>query len=99
MKRIFGRRLFPAIAAVLFALLASVAHAGQGAVRMLYTVPNSTFIARPAGDTNVITINDASGSIVTLQSNINSTRSANPNSIIVIRLLNGATYSVSGAGL
>ncbi len=66
---------------------------------MLYTVPNATFIETPAGDSGVVTINDTSGSIATLQSSINSARSANPASIIVINLKGGAAYSVSNASL
>lgn len=72
--------------------------AGQGAVRMLYTVPNATFIEKPAGD-SVVAINDVSGSISTLQTSINNARVANPNSVLVIRLLSNATYSVSSAGI
>src|SRR3984885_11999530 len=86
------------VAAALVLCAASVAVAGQGASRMLHTVSNSTFVENPAGD-SVVTINDPSGSIATLQVLINNARSANPNSIIVIQLLNGATYSVSSAGL
>lgn len=66
---------------------------------MLYAVPNSTFIESPSGDTNVVTINDTSGSISTLQTSINNARSANPNSIIVINLQRGTTYTVSSASL
>jgi fibronectin-binding autotransporter adhesin len=94
-------RRAPFTLAIVLALVLSatnVAVAGQGASRMLYTVPNSTFVENPAGD-SVVTINDPSGSIATLQVLINNARSANPNSIIVIQLLNGATYSVSSAGL
>jgi hypothetical protein len=85
-----------AAASLLFA--SSVLFADQGAGRMLYTVPNATFIEKPSGD-SVVTVNDTSGSIATLQSSINNARSSNPNSIIVIHLLRGATYSVSSAGL
>ena len=70
--------------------------AGQGAQRMLYTVPNNSFIQNPAGD-SAVTINDASASIATLQTAINNARTANPNSIIVIRLLSGATYWVNNS--
>src|SRR4051794_29985318 len=89
----YGRRLILQTSAflALFAASAIVASAGQGVARMLYTVPNSTFIENPAGD-SVVTINDTSGSITTLQTSINNARSANPNSIIVIHLLRGATY-------
>ena len=76
-----------------------VAFAGQGAGRMLYSVATNSFIENPAGDVGVKTINDTSGSIATLQSNINSTRSSFPNSIIVIRLTNNATYWISNVSL
>jgi len=71
---------------------------GQGVVSTLYTLPNSTFIENPAGD-NAVTINDASGSISSLQNSINNARAANPSSIIVIHLLSGATYWVTNASL
>src|SRR5205085_1481543 len=48
---------------------------------------------------NVVTINDTSGSISSLQSAIDNARSANPSNVIVIHLLRGAVYSVSGTGL
>ena len=79
--------------------LNSVAMALQGAGRMLYTVPTNTFIENPSGDSGVKTINDTSGSIATVQSLINTTRSNFPNSYIVIRLTNNATYWVGSAGL
>lgn len=66
---------------------------------MLYTVPHLSFIQNPNGDTNVVTINDSSGSVATVQTLINNARSANPNAWIIIHLLNGATYSVSSAGI
>ena len=84
---------------ILAVLAAHAAFAGQGAVRMLYTVPNNNFIETPTGDSGVVTINDVSSSIATLQSSINSARSANPASIIVINLKGGAAYSVSSASL
>lgn len=77
--------------AVLAGVSINVAQAGQGAQRMLYTVPNSTFVETPSGD-SVVTINDTSGSISTVQTLINNARTANPNSIIAIHLLAGATY-------
>ncbi len=80
------------------ALTASNLFAGQGVQRMLYTVPNSTFINSPSGD-SVVTINDVSGSIATAQTAINNARANNPNSVIVIHLMNGATYSVNSVGL
>jgi autotransporter-associated beta strand protein/parallel beta-helix repeat protein len=86
---------FIAILAALFAGLAvsPAAFAGQGAQRMAYTVPNNTFIQHPAGD-SVVTISDTSGSVTTLQAAISGARTANPGSIISIRLLSGATYWV-----
>jgi len=87
------------ISSIAVALATGIASAEPGAVRMLYTVPNSTFIENPSGDSGVVTINDTSGSVATLQASINNARSANPNSIIVIHLLTGATYTVSSAGL
>ncbi|HSU53721.1 MAG TPA: RICIN domain-containing protein [Candidatus Dormibacteraeota bacterium] len=72
--------------------------AGQGAGRMLYTVPNSSFIEKPSGD-SVVLVNDLSGSITTLQTGINNARSSNPNSVLVIRLLPATTYWVTNAGL
>ncbi|MBU6409433.1 MAG: right-handed parallel beta-helix repeat-containing protein, partial [Verrucomicrobia bacterium] len=83
----------------LVVLAPGAAFAQQGAQRMLYTVPNNTFIENASGDTNVVTLNDTSGSIATLQASIDNERGANPDSIIVIHLLRGATYSVSSAGL
>jgi parallel beta-helix repeat protein len=74
------------------------AFAGQGAGRMLYVPPNSAFIENPSGE-SLVTINDLSGSISTLQTSMNSARSANPNSVIIIRLLPGATYWVTNAGI
>src|SRR5580704_10443904 len=72
--------------------------AGQGVQRMLYTSPNMAFIEQPSGD-SIVTVNDSSGSIATLQTSINSARSANPNSVLVIQLLTNATYTVNTAGL
>ncbi|HEV2318627.1 MAG TPA: hypothetical protein VGV18_02685, partial [Verrucomicrobiae bacterium] len=85
------------LAAVIVAFTAistARAFAGQGAGRMLYTVPASSFIENPSGD-SVVNIDDTSGSISTLQSLINNSRNANPNSILVIHLLAGATYWVN----
>ncbi len=92
----------PALSAITLAILFLIAErhlfAGQGAGRMLYTVPNSSFIQSPSGD-SIVTINDNSGSVATLQTAINNARVANPNSIIVIRLLSGATYWLTNAGI
>src|SRR5215469_11266771 len=85
-------------AAFFLACCTVAAFGGQGAGRLLYTVPNNTFIEQPTGDT-VVTINDTSGSVASLQATLNSTRSANPGAIVVIHLLTNATYSVSSAGL
>jgi hypothetical protein len=81
-----------------FLCLANCAIAGQGVSRMLYANPNFSFIEQRTNET-VITINDSSGSIAGVQSSINSARTANPTNLIVIRLLSGAIYSVSSAGL
>lgn len=86
------------ISVLLFALAASIiaasqAFGGQGAVRMLYTVPNSGFVESPSGD-NIVSISDTSGSLATLQTLINNARASNPGAIIVIHLMNGATYWV-----
>lgn len=82
----------------LAALAGIPALANQGAVRMLSTVPNTTFIEQPLGE-SVITINDTSRSISSVQGAIDSSRAANPNSVIVIHLLKGAAYTVDAAGL
>lgn len=83
---------------ITLALATTNLFAGQGAQRMLYSVANNSFIENLSGD-SVITINDTSGSIATLQTTINNARTANPSSIIVIHLQGGTTYSVSSAGL
>jgi hypothetical protein len=80
------------------ALSAPVAFAGQGASRMLYATPNMTFIEQTSGET-VITVNDSSGLISTLQASIDSARAANPTNVIVIRLSSNDTYMVSNAGI
>jgi parallel beta-helix repeat protein len=71
--------------------------AGQGVARMLYTSPNMQFIESTSGEV-VVNVNDASGSVSTLQSEINNARAANPTNVIVIRLTN-ATYLVSSGGI
>jgi hypothetical protein len=83
---------------VLLFISAATVFAKQGAVRALYTVPNTTFIEQPTGD-SVVTINDSSGSISSLQTAIDNARGANPGSVIVIHLKRGAIYSVGTAGL
>lgn len=87
-----------ACGAGLFWFPVSVAFAGQGVQRMLYTSPNMAFIEQPSGD-NLVTVSDSSGSIATLQTSLTNARSANPNAVIVIQLLTNATYTVSSAGL
>jgi parallel beta-helix repeat protein len=90
---------FAALTVAMMALNAVFAiplFAGEGAQRMLYTVPTNSFIENVSGD-SVVTVNDTSGSISTLQTLINGARSANPNSIIVIHLLSGATYQVNNS--
>ncbi len=86
------------ILAIALTLATAMVFARQGVVRNLYTVPNTTFIEQPAGE-SVVTINDTSGSISSVQAAIDNARSANPSSVIVIHLLRGAVYSVSSAGL
>ncbi len=74
-------------------------HAGQGVSRMLYTSPNMAFVENPAGNSGLVTINDTSGSVTTVQTLINSARAANPTNIIVIQLLTNATYLVGSSGI
>ena len=64
---------------------------------MLYAAPNMKFIEKTSGEA-VINVNDASGSVSTLQAAINAARASNPTNVIVIRLTN-TTYLVSGAGI
>lgn len=82
-----------AATAIFFGVAVMPMFAGQGASRMLYTVPNNPFIENVSGD-NIVTVDDSSGSIPTLQTLINNARTANPNYILVIHLLAGATYWV-----
>jgi hypothetical protein len=77
--------------------LLSVAFAGQGVQRLLYTTPNSTFVSQPTGEV-LVTVNDTSGSIATLQTAINNARSAHPSNVIVINLAS-VTYTVSTSSL
>ena len=65
---------------------------------MLYTAPNTSFIEKTSGET-VTTINDTSGQVATVQAGINTIRGTNASIIIVVRLLGGATYGVTNAGL
>jgi parallel beta-helix repeat protein len=84
--------------AALAALSNTIAFGGQGAGRMLYVPPNSTFVENPSGE-SVVSVNDNSGVISTLQNSINSARIASPNSVLVVRLLPGGTYWVTNAGI
>jgi parallel beta-helix repeat protein len=87
----------PAAVALLLCITAPGGFAQQGP-RNLYTVPNSTFYKQPIGE-SVITIDDTSGSLATLQVIINNTRITNPGQLIVINLLPGANYTVNSAPL
>src|SRR6185437_2056705 len=62
-----------------------------------YTAPNMKFVEQVSGEV-LINLNDASGSISSVQTAINNARAANPTNVIIIRLTN-ATYVVSSAGL
>src|SRR5438046_1853382 len=86
------------ILAVAVTFWAGAAFAKQGVVRNLYTVPNMTFVEQVTGE-SVITINDTSGSIASVQASIDSARAANPSSVILIYLQRGAVYTVGSAGL
>ncbi|HEV2331379.1 MAG TPA: RICIN domain-containing protein [Verrucomicrobiae bacterium] len=85
-----------AVTTLVLCVSAISAFAGQGTGRMLYTVPNNTFVENISGD-NLVTVNDSSGSISTLQTLINNARAANPDYILVIHLLSGATYWVNNS--
>jgi autotransporter-associated beta strand protein/parallel beta-helix repeat protein len=63
-----------------------------------YTVPNSTYVQQPSGEV-LTTINDASGSIATLQAAINAARISNPSRQIMIKLKAGARYTISNLPL
>src|ERR1051325_11266228 len=88
----------PAAIAALLLFSAAPGVVGQGAGRMLYVVPVTTFVERTSGET-VVTINDTSGSIAGVQGAINSVRSTNATIVIVVHLQKTATYSVTNAGL
>jgi len=68
--------------------------AQPGLTGTLYTVPNGTFFQQPAGET-VTTINDTSGSISTLQTAINSARTANATRFLIINLKSNTEYLVT----
>lgn len=96
--RIYQGLVRSAFSLIALAFMAGTVWASQGAVRLLYTVPNATFIEQPSGE-SVVTINDTSGSISSVQSAIDSARAGNPDQIIVVHLLRGAVYTVTTAGL
>ena len=77
-------------------LMATIATslAQPGLTGTLYTVPNGTFFQQPAGET-VTTINDTSGSISTLQTAINSARTANATRFLIINLKSNTEYLVT----
>src|SRR5271154_1301611 len=90
--------IFCAAITATISIFSPSAFAGQGAQRMLYTSPNMTFVENPSGD-HAVTVNDTSGSIATLQTEIANARSANPTNVIVIFLASNTTYLVSSASL
>lgn len=96
-SRIKLRRIAFEMCLALFVSSSATLFAGQGAQRMLYTSPNMGFIEQPSGEL-VVTVNDTSGSISTLQTEINNARAANPTNVIVIHLTN-KVYVVSSVGI
>jgi len=81
-------------------LLATIATslAQPGVTGTLYTVPNGTFYQQPTGET-VTTINDTSGSISTLQTAINTARTANATRFLIINLKSNTEYLVTASPL
>ena len=81
-------------------LLATIATslAQPGVTGTLYTVPNGTFYQQPTGET-VTTINDTSGSISTLQTAINTARTANATRFLIINLKSNTEYLVTTSPL
>jgi parallel beta-helix repeat protein len=67
--------------------------ANTGQRGTLYTASNNSFY-QVAGE-DVITVIDTSGNISQLQTNINQTRAANPNKLIIIRMYVGQTYNIT----
>jgi len=84
----------------LFFLLATIATslAQPGVTGNLYTVPNGTFYQQPTSET-VTTINDTSGSISTLQTAINTARTANATRFLIINLKSNTEYLVTTSPL
>ncbi|MCX8497308.1 MAG: MBG domain-containing protein [Akkermansiaceae bacterium] len=94
---------FPKYRLALIALLAfwfATPHAfsQQGVRNSLYTIPNSTFYQQPSSE-SVVTINDTSGSIASLQPLIDAARLSQPTKIILICLKAGANYPVTNTPL
>ena len=78
--------------AMLAAVLPAVA-TDEGVMTPSYVVPNATFVQQ-SGET-VTTINDTSGSIATVQTAINSARTANASRLIVVNLKANTRYVVT----
>ena len=78
--------------AMLAGLLPTVA-TDAGVMTPAYVVPNATFVQQ-SGET-VTTINDTSGSIATVQTAINSARTANASRLIVVNLKANTRYTVT----
>ncbi len=74
------------------------ADAQPGLADYVYTLPNGDFIQNVAGD-DVLTLNDTSGSISSLQSAIDSARTSNPSAFLRIFLKPGSAYAVSSVPL
>ncbi len=77
-----------------FWLTAPHALSQQGVRSSLYTVPNSTFYQQTSGE-SIVTITDTSGSIASLQTQIDAARVNQPTKIILICLKAGANYQVT----
>ena len=83
---------------VLFLATLTASLAQPGVTGTLYTVPNGTFYQQTSGET-VTTINDTSGSISTLQTAINSARTANASRFLIINLKSNSEYLVTTSPL
>ena len=82
--------------AMLAAVLPAVA-TDEGVMTPSYVVSNATFVQQ-SGET-VTTINDTSGSIATVQTAINSARTANASRLIVVNLKANTRYTVTSTPL
>ncbi len=74
------------------------ADAAPGLADYVYTLPNGEFVQNVAGD-DVVTLNDTTGSISSLQSAIDSARTSNPTAFLRIFLKPGSAYAVSSMPL